>query len=62
MNKVVPNHRARKILQMVRTFEINIAGKKGSYCYRCGIEKKEIRKEKIPCSAYGRNYNTHLYK
>jgi ribosomal protein L37E len=37
-------------------------GKKGTYCLRCGMDKKEIRKEKHPCCVYGRNYKTHLYK
>jgi hypothetical protein len=39
-----------------------ILNKKGNYCLRCGRDKNEIYKEKIPCSLYGRNYEKHIYR
>lgn len=39
-----------------------VKGKKGSYCLRCGEDKKEIRKRKSICNVYGTSYKQHLYK
>lgn len=32
------------------------------HCLRCGIDKKDIRKEKLICKVYGTIYKKHLYK
>ena len=39
-----------------------VKSKKGSYCLRCGEDKKEIRKIKLTCNVYGTYYKQHLYK
>lgn len=31
-------------------------------CLRCGIDKDLIKKEKIECNVWGRNYKKHMYK
>jgi len=38
-------------------------GKKGTYCLRCGMDKKEIQKETSNgCNAWGSYYFRHCYK
>ena len=39
-----------------------IRPKKGSYCLRCGEDKKAIRKQKLKCGVYGTSYKRHIYK
>jgi len=36
--------------------------KKGTYCLRCGMDKKDIRREKHICNSWGKSYERHLYK
>ncbi len=36
--------------------------KNKNICYRCGIHKSFINKEKIECSVWGKSYKKHIYK
>lgn len=33
-----------------------------NYCLRCGIDRNFIKREKISCMVWGRNYKRHFYK
>jgi len=44
-----------------KRFILKIADKKEVHCVRCGISKKEIRKEKFDCCVYGTQYKQHIY-
>lgn len=34
----------------------------GKYCLRCGAERKEAAREKLPCRIYGLTYRFHMWK
>lgn len=36
--------------------------KKGRDCYRCGMSRPFVRRERIDCEGYGKFYKQHLWK
>lgn len=36
--------------------------KRSPFCFRCGVERKEIKRDKISCYHWGKSYPRHMYK
>ena len=36
--------------------------KEGEDCYRCGMSKKDLKKEYSECKSWGKLYGRHLFK
>lgn len=37
-------------------------GLDGSFCIRCGEDRKAIRRHNFACAVYGTSYKTHMFK